>query len=44
MAPKKRKPAFYAHIDFLGVHRNSNGEVRVQLLTPRRFIDIVDER
>jgi hypothetical protein len=38
------KGSFYAYIGFLCVQRNSSGEVRVQLLTSRRFIDIVDER
>jgi hypothetical protein len=41
--PRKRKPSFYAYVGFLGVHRNDCGEVRVQLLTSRRSINIVDE-
>jgi hypothetical protein len=41
---QKRKPAFYAYIGFICVRRNDCGEVRVELLTGRRFMQNSDER
>jgi hypothetical protein len=40
---KGRKPAVYAHIGFICVHRSSCGGMRVQLLTSGCVTDIDNE-